>query len=334
MSNGLEDILTTLGLDVKRQTGDELNCRCPVHYLYKGRPSDGYSFYINVDTGLWQCFTCGARGNLPTLVGQITNDTNAIMGVHLFMAQSNIDSFNRGDEEEEVVPADWQTYAAFDRVPTPLLEARDLDPDVAFRFGIRFNKKTKSLPNGDDRPDYKCIITPVMDAVGTLMGWQAKQGRYFTNVPTGVHKSESLFGYHYARGDTALLVESPLDVVRFHSVYKGTEIQAVSSYGASVSEFQRGMLTSRFDRLIMAMDNDDAGRLESARLSGLTRKSPVNLLTGYRKRVWWWDYSGTQVAKDIGDLHDQQILDGLDNITRTPPHDIQGLSSGVSGGRR
>lgn len=317
-----------MGVDIKRQTGDELNCRCPVHHLYKGRPSDGYSFYINVDTGLWQCFTCGARGGLPSLVAQVTSDPHAIKDVHLFMTQAGLEARARQDEEEEVIEADWKDYASFDRVPLPLLSARNLDPEQAFRFGIRFNKKNKSMKNGDDRPDYRCLVTPVLDDLGGLMGWQAKQGAYFANVPTGVHKSRSLFGFNFARGDTAILVESPLDVVRFHSVYTGTEMQAVSSYGASVSDYQRGMLISRFDRLIMALDNDEAGRLESARLYGLTKKSPVNLLTGFRKRVWWWDYNGTDV-KDIGDMTDAQILRGLDSITRQPPHDLQRISSRV-----
>jgi len=327
----LGQVMDQLGVEIKRQTGDELNGRCPVHHLYKGRSSGGFSFYINVDSGLWQCFTCGARGNLPSLVTALTNDPHAIKGVHLFLAQSGLESRRAGPEEEEEASADWQVYAGFGRVPAMLLESRGLDGDQAFRFGVRYNLSNRSMPDGTDRPDYRCWIVPVLDSVGRLMGWQAKQDGYFANVPTGIHKSKSLFGLMFARGDSALLLESPLDVVRFHSVYKGSEIQAVASYGASVSEFQIGMLRSRFDRLIMALDNDTAGKLESSRLYGL-QKDSINSLTGYRKRVWWWDYSGTD-AKDIGDMSDDQILAGLSNITRTPPDDLPRYRRGRLGHR-
>jgi hypothetical protein len=91
------------------------------------------------------------------------------------------------------------------------------------------------------------------------------------------------------------------------------------------------MLRSRFDRLIMALDNDTAGKLESSRLYGL-QKDSINSLTGYRKRVWWWDYSGTD-AKDIGDMSDDQILAGLSNITRTPPDDLPRYRRGRLGHR-
>lgn len=314
MSNGLEEVLTNLGVSIKRQTGDEINGQCPVHHLYKGRPSNGYHWYINVDSGLWQCFTCGARGNLPFLVSQVTNDPHAIHDVQMFMTQAGLDARNSADEEEEQVVADWKDYAAFSEVPEVLLEARNLDPDTARRYGIRFNKNHKSLDNGDDRSDYKCWITPVLDPTGNLMGWQAKQGRYFINIPTGLHKSESLFGYNFARGGTALLVESPLDVVRFHSVYKGDDIQCVSSYGASVSSTQLQMLRDKFNSLILALDNDEAGHQEALRLKGRTRHSKVNLLN-HRGKVWHWVYP--EGVKDIGDMTDDQIMEGLDNLSRS-----------------
>jgi len=315
MSAALSDVMDQLGVEIKRQTGDELQGRCPVHHLYKGRPSTRNSFYINVDTGLWHCFTCGARGNLPLLVTTLTSDPRAIREVRQFLTDANLRSYRNREEEEYEVEADWTVYASFDKVPRLLLDGRGLDHFQSDRYGLRFNKHLERDPGADkDRPDYKCWIVPVMDAVGNLKGWQAKQKGYFANVPEGLKKSESLFGFNFARAKTGLLVESPLDVVRFHSVYKGDDISCVASYGASVSDFQIGLLRGKFDKLIMALDNDEAGKLETQRLRGRS-KPYVNKITGFRKRVWYLPYGHTD-AKDIGDMTDDEILLAIDNITR------------------
>lgn len=314
MSTGLEQVMEDLGVEIKRQTGDELQGRCPVHHLYKGRPSSRHSFYINVDTGLWHCFTCGARGNLPYLVTTLTSDPRAIRDVRQFLTQAGLDRLRKDEDDEYEVEADWSIYASFDKVPRLLLDSRGLDHYQSDRYGLRFNKHLES--DGEHkRPDYKCWIVPVMDAVGNLKGWQAKQKGYFANVPEGLKKSESLFGFNYARSDTGLLVESPLDVVRFHSVYKGDDINCIASYGASVSDFQIGLIRAKFDKLILAMDNDDAGRLEVDRLRGRTKKQQHAKLTGFRKRVWYLPYSHTD-AKDIGDMTDEEILWAVENISR------------------
>lgn len=320
--SGLDDVMDQLGVEIKRQTGDELQGRCPVHHLYKGRSSSRHSWYINVDTGLWHCFTCGARGNLPILVSTLTDDPHAIKGVRLYMAKAGLDKLRKGDEAEEEVEADWSLYASFEKVPRRLLDKRGLDHFQADRFGLRFNKSIRSSCNDrgemmKERPDYKCWIVPVLDGLGNLMGWQAKQQGYFANVPTGIHKSKSLFGYNYAQSGTGLLVESPLDVVRFHSVYDGDDISCVASYGASVSDHQVMMLRHRFDKLILALDDDNAGRLETKRLRGQTPKQPYDLLTGFRKRVWYLPYDGTQ-AKDIGDMTPDELLDAVARVSRVP----------------
>ena len=307
MSEDLATVLEGLGVDIKRQSGDEINGRCPVHHLYKGRASERYSWYMNSETGLFHCFTCGARGNLPILVSQITNDPHAIRDVHKYLISSGLDRLENPPEEEEEVEADWTEYAGFEPLPPRLLEARELDADVATRMGVRYDRKEK------------LIITPVVSAMGKLMGWQGKRRSFFMNKPTGLKKSETLFGYSTAQGETGLLVESPLDVVRFHSVYTGTGISAVSSFGASVSKDQIWMLRDKFDRVILALDNDAAGVLESRRLRGtlpLKRGQPSrNLLTGFRRGIRWWDYTATPEAKDMGEMTDDQILAGLESIT-------------------
>ena len=85
--------------------------------------------------------------------------------------------------------------------------------------------------------------------------------------------------------------------------------QALATFGAAVSSKQIGLLASVADKVIIAMDNDDAGKQSS--------KKFFKSLPYFRKGVWWWDYSGT-TAKDIGDMTNNEIELGLINSTQMP----------------
>src|SRR5438445_13694799 len=58
-------ILETLGIDIRRERGSEISCRCPLH------DDRSPSFSINIDTGLWICYAGCGSGNLAQLVQRI-----------------------------------------------------------------------------------------------------------------------------------------------------------------------------------------------------------------------------------------------------------------------
>jgi len=65
-SDDIIEVLEDMGDDVHKQTGDEINARCPVHHLYKGRESSRHSWYMNIDTGLWHCLAGDTLVLTPT----------------------------------------------------------------------------------------------------------------------------------------------------------------------------------------------------------------------------------------------------------------------------
>lgn len=307
----LATVLDDLGVEVKRFSGDEIQGRCPVHHLTKGRASSRFSWYMNVDSGLWHCFTCGARGNLPILVSQLTGDPDSIVAVHRILINNGLSRLSRTEEyQEPEVEVDWMRYASFAPLPDSLLELRQLDKDVAHRFGVRWGPVVVNKETGAEA---KMIITPVVSPMGELLGWQGKKTGMFMNVPEGVHKARTLFGIERAQSKTALLVESPLDVVRFAGVCGESDITPLASFGANVSDQQVNLLAARFDKLIVALDNphiDITGRNEMRRLA--------KLWPSFRKGVRYWDYSKTK-AKDIGDMEDDEIREGALATTRFCP---------------
>ncbi len=295
-NDDLVDVLSDLGVDIHKTHGDEINGRCPVHYKVKGRESSRNSWYLNSETGLWHCFTCGARGNLNMLISELTTDLNALWNVQSMLITKGIRRLTQEEAEyDEVVDESvtWHDYTKFDQLSESKLDQRHLDADVANRFGIRWDTNSKG------------ITLPIVSPLGELRGWQIKKVDAVWNHPVGVKRHDTFFGIERAFSDTAVLVESPLDVVRFHSVYEGLDVNCIASFGAAVADQQLMLAARRFDKLIIALDNDDTGRKQTKRIQ--------KRLPSFRKGIWYWQYDDGY--KDIGDLSDGQIIKGLGEVT-------------------
>lgn len=293
----LMDILDQLGVEVHKHSGDEINGRCPVHHKVKGRDSSRFSWYINSDTGLWTCFTCGASGSLSMLLSELTGDPGSLWNAQNFVITQGI----RRLEPDEAVyddhaDIDWSDYSKFAPLPERMLDHRSLDREIATRYGVRWDKENKA------------IVVPILSPLGELRGWQLKKSGWVRNHPEGVHKGTTLFGIERAYAPTAILVESPLDVVRFHSVYDGMTFSCVASFGANISQDQ-GRLLSKFDKVVLALDNDAAGKAEQRRIK-------IRRLVNDRQ-IRYWRYAPDD-PKDIGEMTDGQIMMGLNRIGGTP----------------
>lgn len=292
----VETTLERLGIE-GRYSGSELVAQCPMHYKRTGREDGHPSWSINIDTGLFFCFSCGYKGSILTLIADL-------QGLSGFDDAKNWAAKREMSESLARIPGPYRPAAA---PPEPMSEARlarfTSAPMWARRrrhvtrtacnvFGVRWNFTSDSW------------ILPVRDAyTGDLMGWQEKSEtqRLFRNFPTGIKKSKTLFGIDAFQGGRMVVVESPLDAVRMYS--EGVH-GAVATYGAVVSKAQI-LLMSAADEVVFALDNpfkDDAGR-----------KASIQLLTetkGVLKSVRFFDYRGID-AKDPGDMTPDQIEHGI-----------------------
>lgn len=295
-SDDLAAVLSNLGVDIRRSDGKEITGRCPVHAKVTGREDRSPSWSMNSSTGLWICFSCGARGTLSMLVSELTGDKDSILTVHKLIIDSTLSRLQTPEELKTYVPVDWVAFGKFQKVPQKMLDLKNLDSEAAWKYGIRWDTSNK------------CWITPIVSPLGELRGWQAKKVGWVRNFPEGVKKSETLFGIERFMSSTAILVESPLDVVRFAGMFD--KPQCLASFGATVSDEQIRILSDFADRLIVAMDNDEAGLAASMRLA--------KRLPNFRKGIKWFNYSHTS-AKDIGDMSDDEIEVGLATSTFIPP---------------
>jgi len=292
----MEDLLHDLGIETYGTRGSEVRGLCPGHVERTGKQDHNPSWSINSDTGAHYCFSCQFKGSLPFLVSYVKgipmesatdymqDPANDLSGRLARALAPKI------QKEEEVIDITEANLAAYVEPNEHMLRGRGLTPLAASAYGVLWDKRKDSW------------ILPIRDHNEKLMGWQEKgvTGRYFKNYPTGIKKSQSLFGYHVYKGGPMIVVESPLDTLRLYSV---GITGGVSTYGTAVSKDQLNMIKGA-DSVVFAMDHDDAGLIASKEL--LYKAKEMGIVSSF------FDYSGIEV-KDIGGMSKAEILQGLTN---------------------
>lgn len=289
------DVLDALGVDVRRESGNELIGCCPVHEKKTGKPDRSPSWSMNASTGLWLCHSCGSRGNLPQLIAEITGSYESVSSIYHLLMNAGMEQLTKPKVQKIKSDVDWDAYMSFDKPPYEQLVKRNLKAVVADKHGVKWNYSKNAW------------IIPIISPSGDLLGWQEKSSYGVLNQPNGVKKSETLFGIDRFSSRTAILVESPLDVVRFASAYSG--MQCLASFGVQVSNKQIDILEGLCDSLIVALDNDEAGITIGKKL--------VTALPTFRNGVKWLYYKHTK-SKDIGEMSDDEIGVAVRKATALP----------------
>jgi DNA primase len=286
--------LDEIGLEYKVQ-GDEIHMPCPMHEARIGKKDRSPSFSINSDAGYFNCFSCGYRGPFVVLVKDVLEipHADAVMWVRQRGGIEKVKKFLAKKQPSQVDTSKQINEASLALYVTPPIEVcakRQFLPQDAEECGVLWDKKRKMW-----------IIPVRCPDTGLLWGWQEKNERYFRNRPPSMTKSQTLFGLHTYEGDLAILVESPLDVVRLRSA---GYTAGLASFGAGVSDAQMSLIRDHFDTVVIALDNDKAGSEACARL----RKE----WTGRGLTLRFLDYSLTD-AKDPGDMTDLELTDAINN---------------------
>ena len=294
----VEKVLLNLELPLYSQRGVEVNGLCPMHKKRTGKEDQHPSWWINSETGVHICFSCGYKGNIYTLVADVK-------GISYFDAQDYIgesaevplDSLMRRikdlpeyiQPEEPVIAMSEARLAVYTIPPDIELKKRFLTRDAVVMHGVLWDTKNEAW------------ILPIRDAdTGALLGWQEKgaRGRFFKNQPAGVKKSKTVFGVQLLDSTKELIVvESPLDAVRL----TGLGHNAISSFGAILSE-EQAKIMRRASKIIAAFDNDKAGHTANEQVRVLARK--------YGMDLYYFNYRGIDV-KDVGDMTEAEIEHGI-----------------------
>lgn len=298
-----EAVISSLDITLFYQRDFEVNGLCPMHKERTGQEDHKPSWWLNLETGLHTCFSCSYRGNIYTLVRDLKELDHA--GIIAFLK----DQGEETDDEllkkfhdlpqyvtaVEADPISEAHLAVFTDPPDWAIKSRFISRKAVETFGVLWDSNRGSW------------ILPIRDpSTHKLWGWQEKaaKGRFFRNHPIGVKKSRTVFGIDVVEYDSPIIVvESPLDAVRLSSL----GYNAISTFGAMVSEEQAKLLRPTEKQIIAAFDNplkDAAGRKASEEMAEYARK--------YGFELFYFNYSDIS-AKDPGDMTSKEIQRGVES---------------------
>jgi hypothetical protein len=176
----------------------------------------------------------------------------------------NVDYSQAAAQEQRDIPTHGEyLLAGLEDVPEIALDAFGLTREAVDAYGIRWRPERYGK-RGAVYPD--AFMFGIRDpASGRLWGTHRKDADGAWTSP-GTPKGQTLFGIErFQSGGTAILVESPLDT----AVLLAAGLDGgLASFGAKVSQRQAALLSERASRIVLALDNDPAGRAAQRALAG------------------------------------------------------------------
>lgn len=305
MSADLEALLEQIDVKLGRSTEHEVYGYCPGHKENLGREDrHPNTWSVSRYTGAHYCFSCEFGGSLVELI--IRQTKCSLWNALKLMREYGIETADPGELPESYHKPNRKRTVEIKRFSERELEQFVPVPDEQLR---RRKLSAKSCAYYDVcwDSDLKSWITPIRLGVGgVLIGWQVKNQHYFDNFPEAVPKSMTLFGLNkFEPGSVAILVESPLDVVKLHT--EGFD-GGLSPFGVAVSDDQMRLLLGLTEDVVLALDNDDNGERWTRRIITGDRgpKKPRGIAWATKFNMTVFNYEKTD-AKDPGEMTGDEI---------------------------
>ena len=280
---------------------------CPFHL------DNNPSFAINLETGKWICFAKCGYGDIVDFVMRVENISRdeAIKKTKTFEgsmeAQSSwfdlLKSYVATVEQkllhkpivtDEFFVIDEGVLDKFKFDNYEYMYSRGFSREILEEFEIGFYDRCVTIPiRNEDKQLIAVVARPTYPT----------KKKYMPLIPlVGFEKNKILFGLDKVgiKETTVILVEGQLDVIKaFQNGFRNV----VALQGSQLSDYQEGLLLKRFNNIVLALDNDEAGAKALSRIS----KRMIGKVGLYK-----FCYNGFK-QKDLGDLDREQILKGLEN---------------------
>lgn len=263
-------ILKKIGIKNLNILDNDIMGSCPLHE--DNNPSWG----VNKITGQYNCFSCGDRGNLITLIAK-QMDISSSEAVKVLYQFAGISM-----KMDELVIGSKMVYRQIKKMLKPKVckqKEKKVDAIISLPLNVTYNFihgveyfKNRGINEATLRRYgitfctsgfYKNrAIIPILDYNGKLVNFEARD---ITGIaekkvlyPKGVNINNTLYNLQYARDiNSVIIVEGLMDVLYLSQM----GFNVVSTYGVNISERQEQLLNKYFSRVYMAYDGDKAGRV-------------------------------------------------------------------------
>lgn len=265
------DQLIASQFDVKGTSGPERICQCPFHND-GGKPN----LYVNADTGLYFCHSCGAKGTLSKSTRSEQTEL-VLSSIQDKLRNPKRDRMPLAQPESWLDRFDFDHPDWFDRFDEPTIER--------FRLGYDpvSDKLTIPIRNIEGQP------TGVILRLPKARSDAGERPKYMH--PTGFKMGRTLFASHLVDDiPHVALCEGPLDAVACWEA----GVPALGLFGARLSEDQRLILQRLGIHHVTCMtDNDPAGDHAVMQIKEQLRGTGIVVTVGWYRDGW---------PKDPGEL--------------------------------
>lgn len=290
----IRDLFDSYNIQIQNEGMNEVNIYCPFH-----KNMNSPAFYINLKTGLWQCFnpSCGEKGNFRKLYKKITGKS---LGRDIKLDYTSLNNelerdLKYGTNEKKYLDiSDIEIdYNSSDVTKLQTFLDRGLDISTLKYFEVGFSDKKER------------IVIPVRDAQYNTVGFigrailEEQEPRYLYNQ--GFKRADVLFNIQNAKHyDSCIIVEGSVDAMFIH---QSGFPNVVATLGSKISEYQFKLLRKYFDEIVIFSDNDDAGEQ--------MKRDILNACMG--KELYTVNYP--EHKKDPGEMTETEIKQSIENKT-------------------
>ena len=242
-------------------------------------------FSLNLASGLWQCFKTGNTGNFIKLYSLLEGVSYKSAESKLLFQGVESGMWSFWDEEEVSAPAPLNTRHILDTsafIPVDI-DSYDSNNELVVRaWKFLMDRKLLNTTKFVEAPFYLAaegkyrgrLIIPFKDEEGDLFFFQARslsQGvspKYLNpNSENGLKSSNILYPFDF-EADHLCICEGPTDAISLNL----NGLNATCTVGSTISNIQMQTLREFEGRIILAYDNDDAGKRGIEKFEHLRKK--------------------------------------------------------------
>lgn len=234
---------------------------------------------VNVDTGLWQCFKTGKKGNFISLYAEAEDIT-----YHKAQTDLIIKNFGfLGTEPLKPVKEVKRKSAEIDAsslIPVSIESAYSENPAVASAWSFVFGRKLFNEVDLEEEPYYLCtegrfagrLIIPFRKD-NNVYYFQARalngeEPKYLNPASEGAVRSSDVVYPFNESEDYVVVCEGPLDAVALQR----QGVNATCTIGSTCSRAQAEILCEFGGKVILGYDNDAAGEKGIKRFDQLRKE--------------------------------------------------------------
>lgn len=297
----LEPILKELGISIVSEGDTHFSVLCPFHHNNVSSAAT-----VAKETGYFWCFneSCAVRMPLDKWVKKlrkwdafrtlrfIEQHRGAEKPLSQIIEEKKAKAEDLPDFSLELLQEMQNEFWKSDRAQE-YFAFRGLSEYSAKHFGIAYD------------PGRDMILTPMFSTDGKCVGviGRSIEGKDFRNSPN-LPTNHSLFNIQNAKRsgeDSIILVESNFDAIRVNQAgYKNV----VATLGGNFSDYHMTQIYRSFNRVILMIDDDKAGKAFGERIAKKCHKYAIGC---YRAKYNEYELFPNG-AKDVNDMRDGVLL--------------------------